>query len=352
MPHSIVARPIRRRTAGRPARFVSVAALLVAVLGLGGLASPAAAAGIVTIAVVSVDDAKEVLATVESVRMPQARARIGGTLISVAVAEGDGVKKGDVLAVVDDPKLKLQLTAAAARIDALVAKLAQLQMDADRARQLRATGAAPQSRLDDAETQMTVTKAEIAAARADKSVIDEQVIEGRVLAPDDGRILKVSAVAGQVVMPGEPIATVAISDYILKLRLPERHARFMHEGDAVMIAGRGLDRVTDTHMTTGKIVRVYPELDQGRVVADVEAAVIGDYFVGERVSVFVTTGKRETIVVPKDVVINREGLTFVRLDGLGEIPVQTGAVRDGGDGSPAGVEILTGLRVGDKVVRP
>ncbi|MBV5263072.1 efflux RND transporter periplasmic adaptor subunit [Pinisolibacter aquiterrae] len=351
MPLSIVARPLRR-TVRRIGSHLPAAAVLAAALGLTALVSPVRAAETVTVAEVSVDDAKEVLATVESVRTPQARTRIGGTLTSVAVTEGDGVKKGDVLAVVEDPKLKLQLTAAQARIGALEAKLGLVQMELDRVRQLRFTGAAPQSRLDDSETQLTVTQAEIAAARADKSVIEEQVIEGRVLAPDDGRVLKVSAVAGQVVMPGEPIATIAIANYILKLRLPERHARFMHEGDEVVIAGRGLDRTTDTHMAKGKIVRVYPELDQGRVVADVEAGMIGDYFVGERVSVFVATGKRQTIIVPQDVVINREGLTFVRLAGVGEVPVQTGAKRATADGSAPGVEILTGLKVGDEVLRP
>ncbi len=310
------------------------------------------AAGTVTVQQTSVDDAKEVLATVESVRTPQARTRIGGTLTTVNVVEGDAVKKGDVLAVVEDTKLRLQLTAAAARIDALVAKLSQIQTDLDRARQLRATGAAPQSRLDDAETQMTVTRAEIAAARADQSVIEEQVIEGKVLAPDDGRVLKVSAVAGQVTMPGEPIATLATANYILKLRVPERHARFMHEGDEVLIAGRGLDRNTATHMTKGKIVRVYPELDQGRVVADAEASAIGDYFVGETVSTFLSTGKRDTIVVPADTIIRREGLTFVRLKGVGEVPVQTGPKQIAADGVTPGVEILTGLKVGDEVVRP
>ncbi|MCE1235188.1 MAG: efflux RND transporter periplasmic adaptor subunit [Hyphomicrobiales bacterium] len=348
MPLSIDARPHRRHAASARGLFALAAALAAGLVSL-----PAARAGdVVTVASVAVDDAKEVLATVESVRSPQARARIGGTLTAVNVVEGDAVKKGDVLAVVADTKLRLQLTAAEARIGALVAKLDLIQTEYERVKQLRATGAAPQSRLDDAETQMVVTKAEIAAARADKSVIEEQVVEGNVLAPDDGRILKVSAVAGQVVMPGEPIASMAIANYILKLRLPERHARFMHEGDEVLIAGRGLDRNSDAHMTKGKIVRVYPELDQGRVVADAEAGVVGDYFVGERVSVFVATGKRDTIVVPEDAVILREGLTFVRLEGVGEVPVQTGPKHVALDGKAPGVEILTGLKVGDKVVRP
>jgi len=349
MPQSHALRPLRRRLAAGSRRPLALVLALAA-----SLVAPAAgrAADTVTVQPTSVDDAKEVLATVESVRAPQARTRIGGTLTTVDVVEGAAVKKGDVLAVVEDTKLKLQLTAADARIDALVAKLSQIQTDLERARQLRATGAAPQSRLDDAETQMTVTKAEIAAARADKAVIEEQVIEGRVLAPDDGRVLKVAAVAGQVVMPGEPVATLATASYILKLRVPERHARFMHEGDEVLIAGRGLDRDTATRMTKGKIVRVYPELDQGRVVADAEAAAIGDYFVGETVSTFVSTGKRDTIVVPADAIVRREGLTFVRLKGVGEVPVQTGPKQIAADGATPGVEILTGLKAGDEVVRP
>ena len=347
------------RSARRPSvsRRMPVAALWLAAALAASSAfaadTPAAPAGKkVAVTRVAVDDAKEVLATVESVRSPQARTRIGGTLTSVAVAEGARVQKGDVLAVVDDPKLKLQLAAFDARIAALEAKLALVQTDLERARQLRATGAASQARLDDAETQMTVTRAEIAAARADKASVEEMVVEGKVLAPDAGRVLKVSAVAGQVVMAGEPIATLATSSYILKLRLPERHARFMHEGDPVMVAARGLDRGRDVPHTKGRILRVYPELDQGRVVADAEAEGVGDYFVGERISVFVATGKRDAIVVPEEVIVAREGLTFARVVGIGEVPVQTGQRHLDKDGKVAGIEVLTGLKPGDEVIRP
>ena len=329
----------------------AVATALAAALTTALVAGPATAAEPLVVAKTAIDDTKEVLGTVESVRTPQARARIGGTLVSLLVAEGDRVKKGDVLATVFDRKLELQLAAFDARIAALEAKLSLITTDLDRVRQLRQTGSAPQARLDDAETQLTVTRAEIAATRADKASVEQQIADGRVLAPDDGRILRINAVAGQVVMPGEPVATVATAAYILKLRLPERHARFMHEGDEVMVAGRGLDRGRDTPRDKGRIVRVYPELDQGRVVADAESAVIGDYFVGERVSVFVATGRREGIVVPDDVLITREGLTFVDIVGLGEVPVQTGARVPGPTGGPAAVEILSGLKVGDKVVR-
>lgn len=345
MPRPPLAQRPARRLSTRSAVGIGLAALLA-------FAAVPAVAGEITVSTTRVDDAKEVLATVESVRVPQARARIGGTVESLGVAEGDRVKKGDVLATIVDPKHRLQLAAFDARIAALDAKLSQIQTDLERARQLRLTGAVPQSRLDDAETQLAVTRAEIAAARADKASVESMVVEGRVVAPDDGRILEVRAVAGQVVMPGEPVATMATSAYVLKLRLPERHARFMHEGDKVLVAGRGLDVGRTGDLREGRITRVYPQLDQGRVVADAEAAGIGDFFVGERVRVLVSTGTRDTIVLPDAAVVRRAGLTFVRLAGRGEVPVQIGRVLPATGSEPARIEILTGLSAGDRVVTP
>jgi len=341
--HEPVARLVRPRTA------IGLAALLVAAIVAG---TPTARAEDYTVTTSRVDDTKEVLATVESVRAPQARARIGGTVDSLTVAEGDRVKKGDVIANVVDPKHRLQLTAFDNRIAALEAKLAQIQTDLDRVRQLRATGAAPQSRLDDAETQLAITRSEIAAARADKASIESMVMEGRVVAPDDGRILKIQAIAGQVVMPGEPVATLATSAYVLKLRLPERHARFMHEGDRVLVAGRGLDVGRQEQLREGRIVHVYPELDFGRVVADAQAEGLGDYFVGERIRVLVSTGTRDLVVLPEDYVVRRAGLAFVKLAGRGEVPVQVGRRVADMAGQPPRIEILSGLAAGDKVVKP
>jgi RND family efflux transporter MFP subunit len=319
------------------------AALFLAV----GPIVPAVADDSITVVRETIADTKEVLATIESVRSPQARARIGGTLETVVVVEGDRVKKGDVIATVIDPKLKLQLVAFDSRIAALQAKLEQIGLDLDRVRRLRETGAAPQSRLDDAETQQVVTRAEVAATRADRAVVEEQVAEGRILAPDDGRVLSVKAVVGQVIMPGEPVAVLASAGYVLKLRLPERHARTIHDGDRVLVAAHGVSGLGE-----GRIVRVYPELDQGRVVADAEAAGIGDYFVGERVRVEIAAGTRETVVLPVDRLNRREGLTFVRLAGIGEIPVQTGRPLPTAAGAPERIEILSGLTSGDVVVRP
>ena len=63
-----------------------------------------------------------------------------------------------------------------------------------------------------------------------------------------------------------------------------------------------------------------------------------------RVRVYVSTGKRETIIVPKTYTTIRYGLTFVRLKTGGEIVVQPGQE------SPKGIEILSGLVTGDVLI--
>ena len=58
-----------------------------------------------------VADRKAVVATVEPVHQLVARARIGGTIASLAIREGDVVAAGAEIAVVADQKLALQMQA-------------------------------------------------------------------------------------------------------------------------------------------------------------------------------------------------------------------------------------------------
>ncbi|MCX6020110.1 MAG: biotin/lipoyl-binding protein, partial [Chloroflexi bacterium] len=56
----------------------------------------------------TVADEKAVFATVESTDVVPARARIGGTVVELAVKEGDAVKQGQIVATIGDEKLALQ----------------------------------------------------------------------------------------------------------------------------------------------------------------------------------------------------------------------------------------------------
>lgn len=300
-----------------------------------------------------VEDLKSVFATVDSVRQAKARTRIGGTLSGLTVREGDRVEVGQVIATVGDPKLPLQIAALDARLQSLQAQQRQAEIELDRARQLRATGIGSQQKLDDATTALDVVRAQMAAMKADRAVVEQQLREGNVLAPAAGRVLQVPLVDGVVVLPGEAVATIATESYVLRLRLPERHARFMKQGDPVLVGARGLAPDPAVGLARGTVRRVYPELEDGQVVADAEVSGLGDYFVGERVRVLVATGSREAILIPQDYLIRRLGLDMVRLADGSEIPVQAGrpVPGDGSDTGSGAVEILSGLRPGDVIVK-
>jgi RND family efflux transporter MFP subunit len=323
---------------------------LAVVVALIALAFPVRAADFV-VREVEIEDRKAVVATVESVDRIAARARIGGTVAKLAVDEGASVRKGDVLAEVVDPKLDSRRQAVEARIQALESQKKLAQTVLDRVTKLRETGAAAQSRLDEALTSLRVVDRDLAAMIAERKVVLEQQAEGAVLAPSDGRVLAVPVTGGAVVMSGETVATIAANAYILRLHLPERHARFLRVGDEVQVGAAGLDLTgVDPSRTekprAGRIVQVYPALRQGRVVADVDVEGLGDYFVGERVAVHIATGKRRTFVVPPEYLFRRYGLAFAKLANGREVVVQPGLPADGG------IEVLSGLADGDVLARP
>lgn len=287
------------------------------------------------------DDRKAVFGTVQSVDVVAARARIGGTTRGLGVDEGSAVAAGEVIATIEDPKLGLRTAALDARIRALDAQRKLAQTELDRMRKLRTSGTVSQARLDEAQTNLNVVTGNRAAIVAERAVLEQQMSEGAVLAPAAGRVLRVHVTEGVVVMPGEPLAVIAVERYVLRIELPERHARFIHEGDEVLIGERGLAPGDPDSQRKGTIVQVYPELTHGRVIADVESAGLGDYFVGERTRVHVATGKRKTILVPVEFLRQRYGVAFVMVKDEGEVMVQPGQ-RLGDQ-----IEILSGLRPGD-----
>lgn len=318
-----------------PMRAVWALALLLSAL-------PARAAGVLEVRPVEVHDRKAVFATVESLDRALARSRIAGTVVELSVDEGDRVERGQVLARVEDPKIALQLRALDARVQALEAQLELARTDLERARELRRRNAIPQARLDEAEAQFRTVGANLAATRAEREVVQEQLAEGAVPAPDSGRVLKVRVTEGSYVMPGEVIADLAVERYVLRARLPERHARFVREGDRVWIGPRGLG--PGDPVGEGRIVKVYPELEAGRVVVDILAENLGEYFVGERARIEVETGSRTVFLIPPEYVRTRFGVDFVKLEDGREVVVQRGLTREGR------VEILAGLREGDRIV--
>lgn len=325
-----------------------------AVAGLLGLAvllclAPEARAAEEVVQPVAVVDSKAVYGRIESRFVVPARSRIGGVLVDLDVTEGSVVEAGRPIARVADEKLALQMNAADARIRAASSQLDNARVEADRTAALLARGAATQQRLDQLRTQVDVFTNQMSQAEAERAVILQQATEGSVVAPAAGRVLTVPIRRGSVVMAGEQVATIAAGGLFLRLAIPERHAPLLTAGAVVEI----VDGAEAGRPGRGTIEKVYPQIESGRVIADVAVEGLPDRFVGERVLVRVPVATRQVLAVPEAAVTLRAGIDFVRVAtaaGERDVAVVIGGLVE----TPAGPrrEILTGLRPGDRVILP
>ncbi|MGO4914815.1 efflux RND transporter periplasmic adaptor subunit [Pseudogemmobacter sp. W21_MBD1_M6] len=300
----------------------------------------------VTLAATTLPVWKAVYGRIEARDRIPARARLGGTLVSLSVTEGDTVTAGQVLAQIVDAKINFQLSAIDAQVQAMTAQLGNAKAELTRGEELLSRGVTTAQRLDGLRTQVDVLNGQIAAIQADRKVIEQQAAEGAVLAPISGRALSVPAAAGAVVLPGEVVATIGGGGIFLRLAVPERHAGFLTEGDTIEIEDA-------TGVQTGTLARIYPLIENGRVIADVDVAGLSEAFVDARVLVRLPVGEHQALLVPVAAVITRSGLDFVATtgpDGPAERTVILGD-RHVIDGAEM-VEVVTGLTAGATVVIP
>ena len=297
-----------------------------------------------TLALTSVTEWKAVYGTVEARDRIPARARIGGTLVELAVTEGDEVAAGQVLARIVDDKLDFQVAALAAQREALAAQLANAEADLQRGEDLLKNGVTTTQRVDALRTQVDVLKGQIASLVAQADVVGQQAKEGVVLAPVAGRVLDVPQTLGAVVMPGEVVAVVGGGGTYLRIAVPERHAAALDEGDVIRLSDSEGDR-------EGVLARVYPLIEGGRVVADVEIEDLPDSFVGARMLVRLPVGERKALLVPVADVVTRSGLDFVGVETAGKAGLRSVVLGERHEVDGVGmVEVISGLGVGDVVV--
>ncbi len=303
-------------------------------------------AGSLTLAQTELTEWKAVYGRVEAQETVPARARIGGIVETLSVSEGDLVATGQEIAVVRDEKIAFQIAALDAQLDALRAQLETAQTELERGQALVERGVATVQRLDQLRTTVDVVHGQIASTEAERAIAVQRGTEGQVFAPDDGRVLTVPATRGGVILAGEPVATIGGGGFFLRLAIPERHAATLQEGAAIRISAGGAE-------SSGTIAKIYPQIENGRVIADVEVADLDTAFVNARVLVQLPVGERSALLVPQAAVSTRSGIDFISVQEGSEAVERTVVLgepvsRDGSDF----VEVLTELMPGDVVITP
>ena len=298
------------------------------------------------VASTTIDEMKDVGATITTREQADARVRISGVLIDLSVRAGDYVRKGQRIGSVIDTKLAPEAAAFGSQAAAAGAQAAQARGELARTEFLYRNGVYAKARLEAAQAAARAADAQVGAARAQQRAVQAVAGQGAILAPATGRVLRADIPAGSAVSPGTSVATITAGPPVLRVELPDSLAGKVHVGTRVTVTGLATGDLVGAPV--GQVTQVYPAVTAGRITADVTVPGLGTQLVGRQVTASLAIGSRKALVVPRKFVASRFGTDQVTIltpnNQAMTVPVQTAPLPDGR------LEILSGVNVGDVLV--
>ena len=135
--------------------------------------------------------------------------RIAGKVVSRPVEVGVSVKKGDLIARLDEQDYSNRLKSADADVASAQAVLVEAQGAEGRLRQLLSTGTTTRANYDAALRNLRSGEAKLDSAKAALALAKDQLAYADLLADFDGIVTAVGAEPGQVVSAGQMIVRLA-----------------------------------------------------------------------------------------------------------------------------------------------
>lgn len=320
--------------------------------------------------------------------VPQISAKVGakvvGRVAKVNVREGDVVKSGDVIFVLDQIDQKSAIASAQARVAsaharAVAAKakaqvaranVKETQVQLDRQKKLVESGAATGSTVEDLDTRLSSLKelvtsadgdtaaaeSEAAAAQAEVRALQVGLESYTIAAPLDGTAVTKPVSVGDVTSPALPlIELVDFGSLLIEVDVPEaRLGQVKAKAPCEVV----LDAYPDKRLR-GEVVDVAPRLNRAKATGTVKVRLV-DKTVGvlpemaARVSFLQKPLDTEALkappkkVIPSAAVVDRGGakVAFVYEDGkVHMVTVTLGAEMSGG------FELLSGPAAGTRLVK-
>lgn len=204
-----------------------------------------------------------------------------GRLQSVEVRTGDVVRRGDLIATLDDRAKQQEKARAIADLDEVRASLSQAEIRVEMARENHARRSKLVVELSEeerkraledlkiAEAELSVARARIKQKEAQLRQLEEQLNQARLLAPFDGTVARRYHDPGKVVGPGTPVVRLISNE-----GLWVRFAVPLEEAGDLAVDGRILVYVPSLEFAlTGAISQISTEVDPGSGMIHCEATV-------------------------------------------------------------------------------
>ncbi|MEO7272575.1 MAG: efflux RND transporter periplasmic adaptor subunit [Vicinamibacterales bacterium] len=363
--------------------------LLLAILGIGGgwFWSQRLQATPVKTAVVSVrssgagQSAGAVLNAsgyVTARRRATVSSKVTGKVVEVFVEEGKAIKKGQVLARLDDSQIRASLAVAQAQLGASQrgaaedeARLKQAELNLDRRARLIKEGVVGRAEVDDAQGDVDSLKARIAMAQQQVQVAAAQVNARQtdltdmvVLAPFDGIAISKDAQPGEMISPVSAgggftrtgICTIVdMSSLEIEVDVSETYINRVHSDQKVEAV---LDAYQDWKIPA-HVITTIPSADRQKATVKVrigfnqlDPRILPDMgvkvsFLRDEEAPAAAASAAPRMLVPKAAVRSVDGRTVVFV--IKEDRVERRAITVGNTNGDQ-MDVLSGVNAGERVV--
>jgi RND family efflux transporter MFP subunit len=294
-----------------------------------------------------VDQTYAAEAYVEAVKQSTVSAQISGRVVEVLFDVGDYVKKGDVIARIDEREVAQAYAGSQAQAAQAQATLVNAKANYERSRQLFERKFVSQAALDSALAQYKAAQAAAAAAGAGAGVAATTKGYATIVAPYSGVVAARQIEVGEMAAPGKPLMTgFDPKDLRVVASVPQ------YKIDEVRNAPRASVEFPAQHKwVQATSVTVLPVADARTHTTRVRLNLPEDLrgvYPGMFARAYFTTGKAKKLLVPQAAVVRRSEVTGVYVvDGKGKASlrqVRLGETQINGD-----VEVLAGINSGETV---
>jgi RND family efflux transporter MFP subunit len=276
-------------------------------------------------------------------------AEVGGSLAEVAVEVGDLVEKGDLLARLDDERLRIARDLARAEVDMARANLEKSRRDAQRQVNLYEGQVTSEYALEQADLKAQIDGGQLKVTQARLAAAERDLADASIISPVGGEITRKHVEVGELVEAGTPLFDIAKIDRVkVIVHVSELEITRLHKGQDAEISVDGYPGI----VFLGTVNTVSAQADPQTHAFPIEILVINDRaerllpgFVG-RARIRGRTFEN-AISLPEEVVVQRDGrpVVFVATgDTASPRAIETGFADRGR------VVITKGLKPGDRVI--
>jgi membrane fusion protein (multidrug efflux system) len=287
------------------------------------------------------------------------RARVQGFLEQRLFTEGQQVKQGDLLYVIEQPPFQAQLDEAAADVARNEASVAETAATLERVQQASGSGAVSKQELDQARANDQRAKAEVLAAKAQLEIAKLNLSYTEITAPIDGRIGFTNYTIGNLVGPDSGTLATIVSEDPIYVTFPVSSRIILEVRQQAIAAGKPNEFVVRAQMSDGATYAHPGTVNFLNIQADQTTDTItvraefpnpeGLLVPGEFVNVAVERAKpEERLVVPQAALQLDQGGAYVLVvnsqDQVEQRRIQTGQAFAGN------LVVNSGLQAGDSVI--